>query len=709
MVTKSSATRIPLGDGGFGAPGVFFDQRRTRTAWFEGQHVTADQFNRDQSYHVTRQSDLGRTIGRGVVEGFEVTATPGSETTISVAPGLGLAASGEVIVLPEEARIDLAEIPVQRRLDAMFKAPGKAVSPPETRTGLFVLAASTVEYSSNPVGSYPVSATSSRTLEDSVINEAVLFTLTPYPVPGTRAGSEEWRSDAAYGIFVSGAEPELPAAALPIAMLALIGNKVLWVDVPMVRRHCAPASGDIFGLGLVDQTRRIAHFEQFEGVIGPVIRDTPAAAMPASGLVRALPPMGRLPVGSVALRAGPGEPERLSQNWLPAVVPCELVALPEDEIEALLRESVHLPPIDLSAHDEVLKNIPVSVIVPVPRAAWAATPAEVAEAALSLVPPPAVGGTPTDPAALLDALLNGTVAPSAGDMMLTAEWRALLGRAPCLWYARRRQFQRSDDPVAGQLVILPEPEVPDVPPAPDEPPVTEAMVVEMVQELANGQEDYFNAQGAGSMPGAETELGTETALRLLTRQERLRAAGAHGTALALILDVIRQRIKPGEALKTYSVESGIAYAAIEPMIIGAGLHLRLDPSEDADPRRILEFVTGLGAMPQDLAEMALKQQLPFYVALRDWVEPEPLAKMLDSFVGANIPGAFETLPTFGKDAVEARMKMTLSGAVGPLGHAFVQAASERRPKLLLQLREAFLKIGDPEEMGREMINIVRVR
>ncbi len=63
MANTSKYARKVLGDDAAAAPGILFDDRRTRTAWFDGQHVVAEDFNRDQSYHLTRYADLG---GMGV-------------------------------------------------------------------------------------------------------------------------------------------------------------------------------------------------------------------------------------------------------------------------------------------------------------------------------------------------------------------------------------------------------------------------------------------------------------------------------------------------------------------------------------------------------------------------------------------------------------------------------------------------------------------
>lgn len=705
MVTKAGASRIAFPNDSFDVPGALYDQRRTRTAWFEGQHVTADQFNRDQSYHVTRLADLGRTIGRGVVEGFTARADPLRETMLLIGPGLGLAGSGEVMSLPIEAEIDLADVATQRRLNAMLADPGRALPPPETRTGLYVLAASTVEYSSNPVGSYPVSATASRTLEDSLINEAVLFTLTPFPVPAIAARSADWRAAAAYRIFVEGGEPDLPAAALPLAMVALQGNRVLWVDVPLVRRHCAPAAGDVFGLGMVDGARRIAHYEQYDALIDAVIATNPAAAMPASDLVMALPPMGRMPVGSVALRAATGEPDRLSQNWLPAVMPVELVALPEDEIEALLRESVDLPPIDLAADPAVLANLPVTIIVPVRRADWAATPAEVAEEALPLVPPPAVGGTTTDPAALLRALIDDTPLPTPGDALVTAAWRALIGPARHLWFLRRRQFQRSDLQVSGNVANIPLTGSTVTTPPPATPPlVSDAEAEAMAAEIAAPLTPLFKAMGMERVFAKQLDLPLAERLPMLIRQGQLRAAGGDALALAMAHGVIVNGISVEKELALQVVSSAAPYAAAEPAITGAPMVLQVTLAPGGDGDTVAQVGQDLSGIPADALRELMKTTGGVTLASDQLSDPGALNDVLTKLHDAKAEARFAFSDPLAEKTVAARLRIVNAGAVGAVAGALARVKPEERAKFITKLRQLVIDHPtDDRDLGTALV------
>ena len=427
-------------------PGVvLIDQTRERTSWDEGMFVTSAHFNRDQSYVIARQGDLGQAIGAGVVEGLEVTQPGDDPTAVVVAPGLGIGGGGESIVVHGSVRIGLADIALQKSLtrNAGLEESLKLIA--ESRSGLFVLCATPVEYTSNPIGSYATAPDGQRRLRDSVVNEATLFTLVPFTLAASADGAEARRAIAARRIFLDGAFPDLPPTALPLAMMELDGNKLVWLDMHLARRSAGAARADAFGLGFVDTPARIAHYAQYDALIEAMVAGTPGAGFAAAERFDILPPMGRMPAACVAPRApAPGLAQVLSHNWLPAEMPVELTALPEDEIAQLLEESLTMPPIDLHGRAEALAQTPVTVIVPIPRAAWADAPLEVVQQALTLQAAAPLGATPTTPMELIQSLLDQRRDPHLVDPTDDAAWLALLAGRSTLWYMRRRQFLRTD-------------------------------------------------------------------------------------------------------------------------------------------------------------------------------------------------------------------------------------------------------------------------
>lgn len=96
------------------------DERRRRPLYFDGRFLAARDLTRDQNYFLTRQADLGRAGGAGVVQGLRVTPVSGSAAAIHLEAGHGITPSGELVVLPAPCTIDLANVPEIQRLDAAF-------------------------------------------------------------------------------------------------------------------------------------------------------------------------------------------------------------------------------------------------------------------------------------------------------------------------------------------------------------------------------------------------------------------------------------------------------------------------------------------------------------------------------------------------------------------------------------------------------------
>lgn len=424
---------------------ILVDQTRTRTSWFEGMFVTAAHFNRDQSYTIARQTDLGLAIGAGVVEGLEVTQPVDDPAAVIVSAGLGISAGGESVMLHADLRIALADVALQKGLSRAAGLIETLQLSAESRTGSFVLCATPVEFTSNPEGSYATGQNGQRQLRDSLVNEATLFTLVPFNLSLNDADNFAQRATAARRIFLDGAVADIPPSSLPLAMMELDGNVLRWLDMHLVRRQAGSGRADSYGLGYVDTPTRAAHALHYQAMIDEIVTGAPGQSFAATDRFDILPPMGRMPAAAIAARApAPGQPPVLSQLWLPAEVPVELTALPEDEITQLLAESLSMPALDLSASSAALAQTPVTVIIPIPRADWATAPLEIQQNTLSLRAAKPLGAAPKTPGDLIRALLD----QGADDILEPAEdsaWRTLLSGTQTLWYMRRRQVLRTDD------------------------------------------------------------------------------------------------------------------------------------------------------------------------------------------------------------------------------------------------------------------------
>jgi hypothetical protein len=147
---------------------------------------------------------------------------------------------------------------------------------------------------------------------------------------------------------------------LPLALVALRGNFIIWVDAFMVRRETGaerPVGMD-FGFGA--RALREAHLLQFQHHLADALNDNKDQFFAATAYFDALPPVGQFPSETL-------DPDQLTQRFFPAGIEVELSIVPDDELPALIEESLLLPPIDLTDSLEERDGTGVIVLVPVPR------------------------------------------------------------------------------------------------------------------------------------------------------------------------------------------------------------------------------------------------------------------------------------------------------------------------------------------------------
>jgi len=420
------------------------DPRRERPRYFDGRFLAARDLIRDQQYFLTREADLGQAAGSGVADGLWVGMGDGAHS-ITIAAGHGVTPAGELVLLEQPLAVRLADIPQAEQLSAKFGL-GQIPQPPlRSRTGLFVLALRPVEFSANPMGAYPASVTGQRTVEDGDIVEATAVVLVPWQDDGASDALDARRGRAARAIFAQGVERGVSANVLPLAMIALQGNTVAWIDAPMVRRELGADRADLPGLGFAPRGLRLAHLMQYQGHLADVMRSANSRAFPASSWFPALPPAGPLPAGII-------NPADFTQSFLPAEIDVDFSIIPEDELPALVEEALSLPPIDLTAPADTLDSIAIMILAPVPRHEWRAVVARLSSLtrAVRISAPNLV--SQRKPLEILQKLRLPFVAAPPLDPTnpSDAEW-ARLARLGSLWFVRRRNLSYRDD-LAGVAV-----------------------------------------------------------------------------------------------------------------------------------------------------------------------------------------------------------------------------------------------------------------
>ena len=422
------------------------DPRRERPRYFDGRFLAARDLIRDQQYFLTREADLGRAAGSGVAHGLQVEAgaTPQS---LRLAAGQGITPAGELVLLPQDLPLNLADIPQAEQLSARFGLGRLPAAPMRSRTGLFILALRPVEFTANPVGAYPTSLTGARTVEDGDVIEATAVVLVPWQDDGAADALDARRGRAARSVFTQdGSSAAASANLLPLAMLALQGNSLVWLDQAMVRRELGADRGDLPGLGFSPRALRLAHLLQHQDHLADVVAQFNGRPFAAATQFPALPPAGPLPPGVI-------NPVDFTQRYFPPEVDVDFSIIPEDELPALVEESLALPPIDFLASEAALDLTAVLLLAPVPRADFRSVLARLSSRSRPLKPAAPNRLAQHKPLQILQRLrlpLALDVADPANPS--DAEWMRL-ARLPTLWFVRRRNLAYRDD-LAGTPVAV---------------------------------------------------------------------------------------------------------------------------------------------------------------------------------------------------------------------------------------------------------------
>jgi hypothetical protein len=221
---------------------------------------------------------------------------------------------------------------------------------------------------------------------------------------------------------------------LPLAMVALRGNLVEWVDPFMVRRETGaerPAGMD-FGFGA--RALREAHLLQYQRHLVDALNANADRDFAATHYLDALPPVGQFPATAL-------DPSRMTQRFFPAGIEVELSFIPEDELPAVIEEALLMPPIDLTSGLDALAGTGVVVLVPLSRADFNSSRLSLPNWDADLPRLRPAFQQIKAQASPRELLLSRLFKPVQLEDTAAVPWRSLLQGAlsrRLLWYVRRR-------------------------------------------------------------------------------------------------------------------------------------------------------------------------------------------------------------------------------------------------------------------------------
>lgn len=431
---------------------LIVDERRRRPFYFDGRFLTARDLIREQNYFLARQADLGRATGTGVIAGLEVTKA--SSSNIRIASGNGITISGELVTLAANLDVNLTDVAASQELDASFGIAKIPAPPSRNRSGVFIVSLRPVEFTANPIASYPKSLTGTRSVEDGDVIEGVAVTLIPYADETSGAEISRQQARIARDVFLRRGTLQPSVNALPLAMISLSRGSLNWVDQFLVRREVGADHGDTLGFGFAPRALREAQLQQYRSHLQSVLQErrNQGFRFAAADYFYCLPPVGPMPAASF-------DGAQMTQVFLPPGIQVEVSVIPDDELRGLVEDALLLPPIDLTLRDQEQQSTSVLILAPVPRADFNQIEAGLlgAPGQPAVQPPKLLAGR--IPLQVLNALQlqNLSLPLERRQVSFDERWRTAVARVQTretdsgsaeLWFVRRRNLAYRPD-IAG--------------------------------------------------------------------------------------------------------------------------------------------------------------------------------------------------------------------------------------------------------------------
>ena len=305
------------------------DPLLTRTSYFDGRLLTADDLIRDQQYLDERLMEVGRVGGDGVVRGLTLDLDETAQT-LTVGSGVAVTPTGRTLVVDEEFQVRLGERATIARLN---RGRHSAHFP----SGLYAVVLMYLEHETGLAEAYPTDLASKRTLKPDTIVEGVEVVLVPLEARVPTGGEASARAQLAARIIgrESSMRP-LPEDGVALGVLAISDDSARWCD-PELLRH--PRRLPFSANASVSDLAR--HYESvFERVQEERRTARLADAFAATDYFHRLPPVGAAPAASF-------DPEAGTQSYFPSQIEVWVAPVRTDDLAQIRREALDLDWIDL--------------------------------------------------------------------------------------------------------------------------------------------------------------------------------------------------------------------------------------------------------------------------------------------------------------------------------------------------------------------------
>ena len=323
------------------------DPRLTRTHYFDGRLLTAEDLTRDQIYLDQRLRELGKVLGSGVLRGLEL-AFDRFSGLLDLQPGQAITPLGRVLELGTPLQVNLGGRALMATLgNGKFRSFNR---------GLYAVVLSHVEVATDLAEVFPRDLGTQRQTEYAMVTEALQLGLVPLPLPLPQQSALQIRARLMRELTAANPVTSLlPDDSVTLGVLAIQNDTPQWLDAQLLRQ---PARRET---ALDDRQQDLSR--QYEPLLADILIDRASRGLTddfaASDYFSLLPPAGTLPRGAI-------DPGSGRQSYFPDYFNVTIAPIRRSDVALIKAESLPLPPIDLTSGEPV----EIMVLAPLPNAEY---------------------------------------------------------------------------------------------------------------------------------------------------------------------------------------------------------------------------------------------------------------------------------------------------------------------------------------------------